>query len=111
MYTVKELARLTGLTPRTLRYYDSIGLLRPARDRENDYRLYGPGEVDRLQQILLYRQMGLPLEEIRLILDAPGFDRGSPGRRPDTPRRGAAGTFNAPPGKTARDGDADPHRP
>ena len=75
MYTVKELARLTGLTPRTLRYYDSIGLLRPARDRENDYRLYGPGEVDRLQQILLYRQMGLPLEEIRLILDAPGFDR------------------------------------
>ena len=75
MYTVKDLARLTGLTPRTLRYYDSIGLLCPRRDRDNDYRLYGSGEVDRLQQILLYRDMGLPLEEIRKLLDAPGFDR------------------------------------
>ena len=75
MYTVKELARLTGLTPRTLRYYDSIGLLCPRRGRDNDYRLYGRGEVDRLQQILLYRDMGLPLEEIRNLLDAPGFDR------------------------------------
>ena len=75
MYTVKELARLTGLTPRTLRYYDSIGLLCPRRGRENDYRLYGPEEVDRLQQILLYRDMGLPLEEIKSLLDEPGFDR------------------------------------
>lgn len=77
MYTVKELAGLTGLTPRTLRYYDHIGLLRPQRGRENDYRLYGPEEVDRLQQILLYRDMGLPLEEIGRLLDAPGFDRES----------------------------------
>ena len=75
MYTVKDLARLTGLTPRTLRYYDSIGLLCPRRDRDNDYRLYGGEEVDRLQQILLYRDMGLPLEEIKNLLDAPGFDR------------------------------------
>ena len=75
MYTVKDLARLTGLTPRTLRYYDSIGLLCPRRGRDNDYRLYGGGEVDRLQQILLYRDMGLPLEEIKNLLDAPGFDR------------------------------------
>ena len=75
MYTVKELARLTGLTPRTLRYYDAIGLLRPRRGRDNDYRLYGPEEVDRLQQILLCREMGLPLEEIKNLLDAPGFDR------------------------------------
>lgn len=75
MYTVMELARLTGLTPRTLRYYDGIGLLRPVRNRENDYRLYGSEEVDRLQQIMLYREMGLPLEEIKRILDAPGFDR------------------------------------
>ena len=70
-----ELARLTGLTPRTLRYYDAIGLLRPARNQSNDYRLYGPGEVDRLQEILLYREMGLPLEEIGRVLDAPGYDR------------------------------------
>ena len=66
-YTVNELARLSGLTPRALRYYDSIGLLRPARDRANDYRRYTAAEVDRLQQILLYREMGLPLEEIRQI--------------------------------------------
>ena len=46
MYTVKELSRLTGLTPRTLRYYDAIGLLSPARNRDNDYRLYGGAEVD-----------------------------------------------------------------
>lgn len=77
MYTVKELARLTGLTPRALRYYDSIGLLCPQRNGENDYRLYGPAEVERLQQILLYREMGLPLEEIGRILDAPDFDRGA----------------------------------
>lgn len=75
MYTVKDLARLTGLTPRTLRYYDSIGLLCPRRGRDNDYRFYGSEEVDRLQQILLYRDMGLPLEEIKNLLDAPGFDR------------------------------------
>ena len=75
MYTVKELARLTGLTPRTLRYYDAVGLLCPCRGRENDYRFYGPQEVERLQQILLYRDMGLPLEEIKRLLDAPGFDR------------------------------------
>ena len=74
-YTVKQLAQLTGLTPRTLRYYDAIGLLRPGRDQENAYRLYGSAEVDRLQQILLYREMGLPLEVIGQLLDTPGFDR------------------------------------
>ena len=77
MYTVKEISRMTGLTGRTLRYYDAIGLLRPARDRDNGYRLYGPGEVDRLQEILLYREMGVPLEEIGRLLDAPGYDRGA----------------------------------
>lgn len=75
MYTVRELAQLTGLTPRALRYYDAIGLLRPARDAGNDYRLYGPQEVDRLEQILLYRAMGVPLERIRHILDTPGMDQ------------------------------------
>ena len=52
-YTVKQLSELTGLTPRTLRYYDAIGLLRPARDGANDYRRYGPAEVERLRQILI----------------------------------------------------------
>lgn len=73
-YTVKQLSELTGLTPRTLRYYDAIGLLRPARDAGNDYRQYGPAEVDRLRQLLVYRELGLPLEEVRALLDAPGLD-------------------------------------
>lgn len=74
-YTVQQLSQLTGLTPRTLRYYDAIGLLCPARDQGNDYRRYGPAEVDRLQQILLYRGMGVPLEEIGRLLNAPDYDR------------------------------------
>ena len=74
-YTVKQLSELTGLTPRTLRYYDAIGLLRPARDGANDYRRYGPAEVERLRQILIYRELGLPLEEIHALLDAPEADR------------------------------------
>lgn len=77
-YTVKALAELTGLTPRTLRYYDAIGLLHPRRDRGNDYRLYGPEEVSRLEDILLYRDMGVPLEEIGRLLDDPGYDRQRP---------------------------------
>lgn len=74
-YTVKELAELSGVTPRTLRWYDRLGLLKPGRTTEAGYRLYGPEEVDRLQQILFYRELGLPLAQIRDILDAPGFDR------------------------------------
>lgn len=74
-YTVKELAELSGVTPRTLRWYDKLGLLKPGRTTGAGYRLYGPAEVDRLQQILFYRELGLPLGEIRDILDAPDFDR------------------------------------
>lgn len=74
-YTVNELAILAGVTPRTLRWYDKQGLLRPARVTAAGYRLYGPAEVERLQQILLYRELELPLEEIRAILDDPSFDR------------------------------------
>ena len=54
-YTVKELADLAGVTPRTLRWYDREGLLHPARLTPAGYRLYGPEEVDRLQQVLFYR--------------------------------------------------------
>lgn len=73
-YTVKQLADLSGVTPRTLRYYDRIGLLRPGRTTQAGYRLYGPAKVDRLQQILFYRELGLPLEEVARLLDQPGFD-------------------------------------
>ena len=74
-YTVQKLARLAGVSPRTLRYYDEIGLLRPARISSSGYRIYGQSQVDALQQILLYREMELPLEEIASLLGNPEFDR------------------------------------
>lgn len=73
-YTVKGLAALAGVTIRTLRHYDQIGLLNPGRINSSGYRIYGPSEVDRLQQILIYRELGLPLEEIRKILASKEFD-------------------------------------
>ncbi len=74
-YTIKALAELAGVTPRTLRWYDQKGLLKPRRLTEAGYRLYGPGEVDRLQAILFYRELGLELDAIRALVDAPDFDR------------------------------------
>lgn len=74
-YTVKALAELSGVTPRTLRWYDAQGLLKPGRATEAGYRLYGPAEVARLQQILFYRELGLELSAIRAALDDPKFDR------------------------------------
>lgn len=74
-YTVKALAQLAGVSSRTLRYYDRIGLLHPARTSASGYRLYGAAEVDRLQQILFYRELELPLAQIRAILSSPDFDR------------------------------------
>lgn len=76
-YTVKLLADLAGITPRTLRWYDKMGLLKPARVTEAGYRIYGPREVDRLQDILFYRELGLELSAIRRILDDPSFNRQS----------------------------------
>lgn len=74
-YTVKQLARLAGVSVRTLHHYDEIGLPRPAFTGENRYRYYGEDEVLRLQQILIHRALDIPLTEIGAILDAPGFDR------------------------------------
>ena len=62
-YTVKELAELAGISTRTLRYYDGIGLLPPQKTTEAGYRLYGESQVDRLQQILFYRALGLELKD------------------------------------------------
>jgi DNA-binding transcriptional MerR regulator len=72
--TINKLAKLAGVSPRTLRYYDAIGLLPPMRVGENGYRIYGQREVDRLQQILFYREMGMPLEDIKKVLSSKGFD-------------------------------------
>ena len=74
-YSIQQLARLSGLTARTLRWYDQIGLLRPARVAESGYRYYGPAQVDRLQDILYYRALGVELGHIRELLDDPSFDR------------------------------------
>ena len=73
-YTIKQLAKLAGVTIRTLRYYDEIGLLSPAQTGENGYRLYNQGSLLQLQQILFYRELDVPLKDIHSILNSPGFD-------------------------------------
>ena len=74
-YTVKQLADLSGVSVRTLHYYHQIGLLNPQQRTDAGYRLYGPTEVDRLQQILFYRELGFSLDQIAPLLDDPNFDR------------------------------------
>ncbi|MCI7193772.1 MerR family transcriptional regulator [bacterium] len=70
-YSIHQLAELAGVTTRTLRYYDQIGLLPPASVGENGYRSYGPAQVRRLQQILFYRALGMECRAIAPLLDAP----------------------------------------
>lgn len=72
--TVRQLAQTAGVSVRTLHHYDKIGLLKPGIRAESRYRYYGNQEALRLQQILLYREMGMELSAIREILDDPGFD-------------------------------------
>ena len=73
--TVKQLARLSGVSIRTLHHYDEIGLLKPAFTGENRYRYYGREELLRLQDILFHRELGVPLQEIGKLLDLQGRDR------------------------------------
>lgn len=73
-YTVQKLAKMAGVSPRTLRYYDEIGLLKPKRLSSSGYRIYGREEVELLQQILFYRELGIGLENIREIVLDPAFD-------------------------------------
>ena len=74
-YTIKKLAALAGVSTRTLRYYDEIQLLVPKRMEGSEYRIYEEAEVDRLQQILFYREMDLELSAIKEILDAESFEQ------------------------------------
>jgi DNA-binding transcriptional MerR regulator len=74
MFTVKQLSRIAGVTPRTLHYYDEIDLLKPSQVGDNGYRYYGEEALLRLQQILLYRQLDMSLEDIKRILGQPDFD-------------------------------------
>jgi len=75
VYTVNKLSKLSGVTTRTLRYYDEIGLLKPERVGENGYRIYGQVQVDTLQQILFFRELGFALDEIKEIISSSDFDR------------------------------------
>ena len=71
MKTVKQISSLTGVSVRTLHHYDSIGLLKPTAVTEAGYRLYNDAALQRLQQILMLRELGFPLKDIQAILDAP----------------------------------------
>jgi len=73
-YSINKLSKLAGVSTRTLRYYDEIGLLSPKRV-SNGYRIYSKTEVDLLQQILLFRELGISLEEIKKIVYAKEYDR------------------------------------
>ena len=73
-YTIKQLAQMAGLSTRTLRYYDEIGLLKPKREYSTGYRVYDGHDVDRLQQILFYKTMGVALDQIIRILTDQKFD-------------------------------------
>jgi DNA-binding transcriptional MerR regulator len=73
-YSVKQLAKLAGITVKTLHLYDKIGLLKPAERTDARYRLYRKEELLRLQQILFYKELDFPLKEIFLIMDDPDFD-------------------------------------
>ena len=74
VYTVKEIAELAGVTTRTLRYYDEIGLLDPAEIGENGYRYYDQDNLIKLQQILFFRELEIPLNDIQLIMSQPDFN-------------------------------------
>lgn len=73
-YTVSKLARLSGVSARTLRYYDEIDLLKPKRVSSSGYRIYGQEEINLLQQILFYRELELNLDEIKGIIHSEKFD-------------------------------------
>lgn len=75
MKTVSEVSRLTGVSVRTLHYYDSVGLLRPTELSDAGYRLYDDDAVSRLYMIIIYRELGFSVREIGEIMDAPDFDR------------------------------------
>lgn len=75
MRTVHEVSKLAGVSVRTLHHYDAIGLLKPTAVTPAGYRLYDDSALERLQDILLFRELQFPLREIKALMDSPGFDR------------------------------------
>jgi len=74
-YSINKVSRISGVSTRTLRYYDEIGLLKPFKIAESGYRIYSSAEIDTLQQILIYKELGFSLEKIKQILLDPSFDK------------------------------------
>lgn len=74
-YTIQKLARMAAISTRTLRYYDDIGLLAPARMNSSGYRIYGQKEVDLLQQIMFYRELGMELSVIKEVMSSREFNK------------------------------------
>jgi len=75
MMTIHEVSKLVGVSIRTLQYYDKIGLLHPAEYSDSGYRLYDDTDLERLQHILLFRELEFPLKDIKRIMESPDFDR------------------------------------
>ena len=75
LYKVNEVAKMVGISVRTLHHYDQLGLLRPEKLTDAGYRLYSENDLDRLQQILFFKELDFNLKEIKEILDSPSFDR------------------------------------
>lgn len=75
MMTVKEISELTGISARTLHYYDEIGLFTPTQKSEAGYRLYDDKALETLQQILFFREFDIPLKEIKAIMENPALDK------------------------------------
>ena len=75
MRTVKEVSKIAGVSIRTLRYYDEIGLLKPTEVTDAGYRLYDGKALERLQEIMFFKELEIPLEDIKTIMDNPDYDR------------------------------------
>ena len=75
MRTVKEISDLTGISVRTLHYYDEIGLLKPTEKSDAGYRLYDDKALETLQQVLFFREFDIPLKEIKAVMDNPVLER------------------------------------
>ena len=75
MKTVKDVSEITGVSIRTLRYYDEIGLLKPAKLTESGYRLYDSEALEKLQEIMFFRELEIPLADIKRIIEHPDYDR------------------------------------
>lgn len=75
IYSVKEVAILAGISVRTLHYYDEVNLLKPIVNPDNNYRVYNDADIEKLQQILFFKELGFKIAEIKNILESPEYDR------------------------------------